>query len=249
MKILCDNDLFLNIFQYNKDNHYNYNTLKTLYKYKDLYSIRFKLLPINEEYDYNAVIYDETIELKNLLKGWFTIMDTLLTKCDKKNWLLKSYLSQAWGTLTKYKKVYIDEDDANTYDWDHLNNISSNKYEYYAHKHTNGIYTMINADDAFEYKALGRIKPFLTEYSRNYIFDMISSNNLAKYIIRIQTDGVVFNKPIDFKNMNLKYSPIQEDKSTGHIKFYNVNRYVHVCKTCNTEYSYNKLDPHVCSLC
>ena len=249
MKILCDNDLFLNIFQYNKDNHYNYNTLKTLYKYKDLYSIRFKLLPINEEYDYNAVIYDETIELKNLLKGWFTIMDTLLTKCDKKNWLLKSYLSQAWGTLTKYKKVYIDEDDANTYDWDHLNNISSNKYEYYAHKHTNGVYTMINADDAFEYKALGRIKPFLTEYSRNYIFDMISSNNLAKYIVRIQTDGIVFNKAIDFKNMNLKYYPIQEDKSTGHIKFYNVNRYVHVCKTCNTEYSYSKLDPHVCSLC
>ncbi len=40
-------------------------------------------------------------------------------------------------------------------------------------------------------------------------------------VIRIHTDGVVFSKPYTVKSENL----LPEDKTTGHIRFNNVNNY------------------------
>ena len=110
---------------------------------------------------------------------------------------------------------------------------------------------MISANNPFAHGGLGRIKPFLTEYSRNYMFNMISEHNLEQYVIRIQTDSVSFTKPIDFEALGLTYIPLLEDKCTGRLIFYNVNCYFHVCTECNVEYKYNKgtTTSHLCCKC
>jgi hypothetical protein len=241
VKVICDNKLFWNVFKFNNMHHYNHNTLKTLYKYKDKYGITFKLLEPDECYNYNLMYYAETVELRTIFKGWFKIMDELLKKCDPKNWLLKTYLSQSWGCMSKYSKIYINENDSESYDWDQLSNIdATKKYKYYSYEHSNGKYALINGNKAFAHGGLGRIKIFLTEYSRNFIFNMISENNLENYVTRIQTDGICFNKPVDFSKLGLKYYPIPEKKSSGKLVFYNINNYFHVCSGCEIEFKFDK---------
>lgn len=235
-----------NSFQFNSNNFYSHNTLKTLYKYKDKYTIKFSLLPCDEEFDYNVVLYSETIELRKLFSGWFKCMNILLKTCSKSNWLLKSYISQAWGTICKYNKTFVFIDDSPNFDWDQLNKITNDQYEYYNYKLTNNTYTLIDSNKPFAHKGLARIKLFLTEYSRTYMFNMINECNLEKHVMRIQTDSVSFNIPVDFTKFDLKYYPIPETKSTGHIVFYNVNSYFHHCPKCKLEYKYNKSIVHEC---
>ncbi len=243
-KIDCTNKNFWQCFNFNKTHHYTHNTIKTLYQYKDLYGIKFKLLDADEEYNYNFVQYVKTIELKQLFKDWFVIMDDVIERCPG-NWLAKSYVSQAWGNICKFKKIKVDEDHIGDYDWDHMKNINyKNQYEYYNYKTDNGKYQLIKSDDAFD-SVLARMKPFLTEFARLYIFNFISQHGLAGQVIRCQTDGIVFKKKYNF-NL-LEYPPIPEDKTTGNIKFYNLNSYFHVCKSCNVEYKYNKNITHVCN--
>ena len=193
------------------------------------------------------VWYEHTVELKAILKDWFAIIDKLLKECSSSNWLLKTYISQAWGNLSKYKKHYVHTDDSTEYDWDHLNNICNQRYDYYCNSFENDIYTMISADDPFAHGGLGRIKPFLTEYSRNYVFNMISEQKLEKYVVRIQTDSISFTRQIDFNKRGLKYVPIPEQKSSGRLIFYNVNTYFHVCTQCGCEYKYVKDKAHLCT--
>ena len=198
-------------------------------------------------YDYNFIEYKETVELKVLFKRYFKIMDELLKKCSKKNFLLKSYCAQAWGALSKYRKIYVDEEDLEEYDWGHMTDIQKGKqYEYYSYKSNNGVHTLVKEDNAYRYGGLGRIKTFLSEYSRNYMLTMLTENNLEPYVMRIQTDGICFSKPIDFPSMGLNYYPIPEKKTTGKIKFYNINYYTHCCDKCNAEYKYDKHNEHKC---
>lgn len=250
VKIHCSNRYFMNAFKFNSKDHYNHNTLKTLHRFKDKYGITFELLKPNKEFSYNMVWYEHTVELKVIMKGWFDIIEKLLKECSKSNWLLKTYISQAWGNLSKYKKLYVNKDDSTLYDWDHLANISSSKYDYYANSFENDMYSFISADDPFAHGGLGRIKAFLTEFSRNYIFNLISEHNLEKFVVRIQTDSISFTKPVDFKALGLTYIPIQEAKSTGRLVFYNVNSYFHVCSNCECEYKYSsKYEYSVCGSC
>lgn len=236
VKIECTNKHFWNIFNFNSSHHYNHNTLKTLYKYKDTYNIQFKLLPPDSKYNYNCVVYNKTADLKTLFYYWFKAMDILLNKNFKGNWLVKTYLSSAWGSLCKYNKIFVTEDDIESYDFDHLENIDyNNPYEHYNYKMDNGRYVLIDSNNAFKY-GLARMKPFLTEYCRNYIFNFISEYELYENVIRIQTDGIVFKKKYNFQNID--YAPISEAKSTGLIKFYNLNSYFHICKVCKAEYKF-----------
>ena len=249
VRVNCNNKDFMKVFNFNKTHHYTHNTLKLLYKHKEKYNITFQLLPPDSEYNYNMIHYEKTVELKTLMKGWFKIVDTLLKECSKSNWLVKTLISQAWGTLSKYKKHHVTKEESKDYDWEHLKNISTTeKYEYYAHSFENGKFTMIEAKKAFAYGGLARIKPFLTEFARGYVFNMLSSNNLASSVCRVHTDGLCMKHPVDFKALKLDYFPIPEAKSTGTLKFMNLNCYYHVCSKCDVEYSYCKTKPHKCSL-
>ena len=249
-KVECTDKHFRNVFKFNTKHHYSHNTLKTLYKYKDLYNITFKLLEPDEHYNYNMVWYEHSVELKVLFKPWFAMIDKLRKTCNSKNWLMKTYISTAWGILCSYNKSYINKDEACDYNFVNLSKLTTKKkYKFYATEYTNGQYTLINSNKAYKYGGLSRIKPFLTEFARGYIFNMISEHQLQSHILRIQTDGIVFNKAIDFKSLSVKYYPIPEAKSTGIIKFYNLNSYFHVCDVCGIEYKYDSKTAHKCLKC
>lgn len=240
VRVNCTNADFGKVFNFNKTHHYSHNTLK--------YNITFTLLPPDSEYNYNMVHYEKTVELKTLMKNWFQVMDKLLKECGKKNWLVKSLISQAWGTLSKYKKHYVKKENSSEYDWEHLKDISpTDTYKFYAHSYENGVYTMIEAKKAYTHGGVARIKPFLTEFSREFVFNMLSTHDLAKDVVRIHTDGICFKRPINFPALKLDYFPIPEDKSTGTMIFYNLNCYYHVCTECNAEYPFDKDHPHECS--
>jgi len=240
-KINCSNKQFWNIFNFNKVHHYTHNTIKTLYEYSDVYDISFQLLPTDNKYNYNFVSYNKTISMMKVFRQWFQTCDEMITRCPG-NFLVKSYVSQLWGCLCKFKKISVSEDKINDYDWDHLEHIDyNNKYEYYKYKSEHGTYKLIKSDDPFDSK-LARLKIFLTEYARLYMFNFISENELANYVIRCQTDSITFNKKFNFKLFD--YYPIEEAKSTGNIVFKNLNSYFHVCKKCSCEYKYK--DGHIC---
>ncbi|RZK26951.1 MAG: hypothetical protein EOO43_01220 [Flavobacterium sp.] len=111
VKVSCNNKKFWNVFNFNDKHHYTHNTLKVLYKHREKYGITFKLLEPDQCYNYNMVWYEYTIELNRLFKGWFKVMDLLLKKCSSGNWLVKSFVSQAWGNICKYQKYFISDDD------------------------------------------------------------------------------------------------------------------------------------------
>ena len=92
-KIICYNENFNNIFNFNKNNFYTHNTLKILFEYKELYNIEFELLQPDEQFDFNQILYSKTIEFKLLAKNWIKIMQDILKRC-KNNFIAKSLVSQ-----------------------------------------------------------------------------------------------------------------------------------------------------------
>lgn len=246
VKILCENKQFWNVFNFNSSHHYNHNTLKNLYKVKDKYKIEFKLLEIDEIYNYNQVLYKSTIKLERVFKDYFKICDKLLENCSKNNWLMKQFVSRTWGILTKYNKIYHHSNVLENLDWYNLSKINSDIeiYEYYNYDSVGDTHSLIPSYNAYKYKGLGRIKTFLTEFSRNYIFKMLDELNVVENVMRCHTDGIVFNKPIDFTKLD--YYPKPEDKSTGIIIFNNLNDYYHICNKCDCEYKFDKNIIHNC---
>jgi hypothetical protein len=69
--------------------------------------------------------------------------------------------------------------------------------------------------------------------------------NIEKPIVRIHTDGLVFNKPIDLENYNLDYYPMPEDTTTGRINYHNALCGYHVCPSCLSEFRYKNYLNHL----
>ena len=59
---------------------------------------------------------------------------------------------------------------------------------------------------------IARIKPFLTAFGRIQIAKWVIENNLLDNVIRIHTDGIVFNKEIDLEQLKGEYKPKIEQK-------------------------------------
>ena len=82
---------------------------------------------------------------------------------------------------------------------------------------TNDYYTLIQRSNRYEYNL--RLKPFITSFGRIQTAK-IALENLDN-VVRIHTDGIVFDKPITTDLPNF----IPEKKTTGRIQFKNVNDY------------------------
>jgi hypothetical protein len=120
VKITYTNQEFTNIFNFSKENHYTSTILNYLNRYKEKYGLTFELLTDND-YDYNAYIYneDELLDGDKLFNKWFTILE-LLRSNHPKNRLIKHLMSSLWGTLSSYKKVFINVDEVSEYDLTYL---------------------------------------------------------------------------------------------------------------------------------
>jgi hypothetical protein len=69
------------------------------------------------------------------------------------------------------------------------------------------------------YKYNIRLKPFITSFGRNKTGRI--SLKMIDNVIRIHTDGIAFNR--DYTTKTEHFTP--EAKTTGHIKFNNINSY------------------------
>ncbi len=138
--------------------------------------------------------------------------------------------------------MFINVDEVSEYDLTYLDDEEDSEYKII--KHLDDDYKCVKVSDAYNY-GLARIKPFLTSYARTYIMKFIHKCNIEESsIIRIHTDGLIFNKQIDFESMNLKYYPKPEDKTTGLINLKNAIYGFHICSCCNKEFSYKSYVEH-----
>ena len=243
VKIEYTNKDFTNIFNFSQENHYTSSTLYYLNKIKDKYGLILTLLN-DDDYDYNAFIYEkkDLILGKTLFNDWFKSLEKIREQYPK-NRLVKHLMSSLWGTLCSYKKEYIFEDEVENYDISFLDDEETSEYKII--KHIDNRYKIVKSSNAYNY-GLARIKPFLTAFGRLKIMKFIHTCDIEKHLIRIHTDGLVFNKPIDFEKYNLDYYPKPEDKTTGIINYHNALYGFHCCKTCNKEFRFKDFKCHKC---
>ena len=233
IKITKFNKRFTNIFNFCSDNHYTSSMLKCIYEYKDFFELEFELLPPDDEYNYNALIYEykDLIRGRDLFGNW--LKDMLIVKQKLlKNSLVKHLLSTLAGTLYSYKKLYVDDIDG--MDISFVGNLDDTKYKILKMS-DHGQYKIVETNNAYKYK-LARIKPFLIGLGRIHMLKLIMKNNLIDNVVAIHTDRVTLNKPFDFSKE--KYYPTFEEKSSGTIRFDNAVRYYHICKKCNSDYKF-----------
>jgi len=81
-------------------------------------------------------------------------------------------------------------------------------------------YKLQNAKKPYAYNI--RLKPWITSYGRIKTAKIILDH--LDDVVRVHTDGVVFNKP---KDLNIE-GFIPEKKTTGKIHFKNLNDYHHI---------------------
>ena len=249
IKIEYTNKDFTNIFNFSSQNHYTSSTIYYLNKIKDKYGLKLTLLDDYIDYDYNCYIYNKNdlILGKTLFNDWFKALETIRKEFPK-NRIVKHLMSSLWGTLCSYKKIYISEDEIENYD---INYIDDNeKSEYKILNHIEDKYKIVKSVNAYNY-GLARIKPFLTAFGRLKIMKFIHKCDIEKSLVRIHTDGLVFNRKIDFEKYNLDYYPMPEDKSTGKINYHNSLYGYHVCSSCLSEFRYKNYISHLteCKKC
>ena len=249
IKIEYTNKDFTNIFNFSSENHYTSSTIYYLNKIKDKYGLKLTLLDDYDDYDYNCYTYNKNdlILGKTLFNDWFKALETIRKEFPK-NRLVKHLMSSLWGTLCSYKKIYISEDEIENYDISYIDD--NEKSEYKILNHIEDKYKIVKSINAYNY-GLARIKPFLTAFGRLKIMKFIHKCDIEKSLVRIHTDGLVFNKQIDFEKYNLDYYPMPEDKSTGKINYHNSLYGYHVCPICNSEFRYKNYLIHIteCKKC
>lgn len=243
IKIEYKNTEFTNIFNFSKENHYTSSTLYYLNKIKDKYGLTFKLL-LDDDFDYNAFVYDEKSLIlgKKIFNEWFKSLETIRKEYPK-NRLVKHLMTSLWGTLSSYKKNYINDDDVINYDITYLDDNEPSEYKII--KRYDSQYKTVKSSNAYNY-GLARIKPFLTAFGRLKIMKFIHHCDVEKSLIRIHTDGLVFNQPIDFEKYQLDYIPKPEDKTTGYITYHNAIYGYHNCLKCKKEFRFKDFQCHQC---
>jgi hypothetical protein len=242
--IHTNNQMFGNIFNFNYDDHYCSSMLNYLYtNLRKKYGLTFTLLEVNDLYDYNCLFYgyDKLIDGEKLFGNWMKTINTLKLNTEK-NILVKSLSSTLWGTLTQFKYKYVREEDLENYDISYRNSDENTQYKIMNEEAE--FYKIIDVDNAYKYN-IARIKPFLISQCRLFILKMLEQNNISSSVLRIHTDGLIFDKPVNIKSKD-NYIPIEEAKTTGDIIIKSKMLIKHYCKKCEYIDSYKNFICHSC---
>jgi hypothetical protein len=165
----------------------------------------------------NAYIYPKGIRASSVWGVWVDKLSKIKIK-HPKNKLIKHLLSSLWGSLSSGNNIIKTWDEIEAEglkvgmgsggDYKIVDYTLTQDKEYYR------LQSM-----AQPYKYPFRLKPFLTAFGRIKIAEVALENINA--VIRIHTDGIVFNK-----NMKLDFPAlIREEKSSGRIEWKGVNNY------------------------
>lgn len=229
VKITSDNKDFRKIFGYSKQNLYTHYCLLFAYKNKDRFNINIELLSDDK---YNCIVWteDKLVSSKLIFGKWFSFLKELKIKYPK-NKLVKRLSSSLWGSITKFKREFFEDDDFFELDVSRVKDSKQTEYKLIKEKTYKDdtkelgirtVYEVVKSINPYD-NNLARLKPFFTSYTRNYMSNLILDENLLDCLIRTHTDNITLTRPHNFTH--LKYYPLPEDKTTGLITWSNVNRY------------------------
>jgi len=225
VRITCEDDDFRKIFAFSRNDVYLDISLKQAMTYQKAYNVSIELVDDGEP---NAYIYDEDdmVSLKTITNEWYKVINKMKTSFPK-NKLVKHLMSTAWGTLNQKNIVSktlseIDEMIANgkTVGMSDTNDYMILDEKTYLDSDGNEIktlYVLLVNESPCKFNI--RLKPYITALGRNMIGEIAREN--LDGVIRIHTDGIVFNCKMEFDDDDL----IPEDKTTGKIHWKNVNGY------------------------
>jgi hypothetical protein len=202
------------LFAFCKEHTYTSISLKHALELQDEFNFKIDLIVDNKP---NAYIYPKGVRASSVFGVWCDKLFKMKLKFPK-NKLIKHLLSSLHGSLSRSNnlmKTYeqIQEEGlkisiGETADYKIIDYVCNDNKEYYK------LQSMIQP-----YRYNFRLKSFLTAYGRVKIAEVAQTN--LDNCIRIQTDGIVFNK-----NVKLNFPLlVKDDKTTGLIKWENVNKY------------------------
>ena len=217
VKLTSDDPNISKVFSFSKHNVYTHYSL--CFAYELIRKHNFKIdIQLIQDGEPNAYLYkDEDLITSNLLfNDWFGCILNLKKKYPK-NILVKMLSSSLWGHLSQKNTIHVDADKIDDYDIDVGDDADYKTMDIVVKQDGTEYYKLLNTKEP--YKMPLRLKPFLTSYGRNKTARI--ALRMIDNVIRIHTDGVTFDKPYTVKSENL----LPEKKTTGNIKFNNVNDY------------------------
>lgn len=215
VKITSDNPDAKKVFNFSKHHVYYSQSLKFAYnELKERFNMKFELIIDGEP---NAYVYEwkKFVKSKSIFKYWYADIISLKKQLPK-NILVKMLSSSAWGHLSKRYKKVVDQCDL-TDEMGFTDDFKFKIIDVVMHEDDSLNYKIIDVNKPYKYNI--RLKPFITAYGRIRTA-RIALENLDN-VVRIHTDGIVFDKPITTDLPNF----IPEKKTTGLIQFNSVNDY------------------------
>lgn len=220
INIISNNPNFKKVFSLSQENvytHYSVSFLLELIR-KHNFQIEIKLIQDSKP---NAYLYDDAdlTPTYNLFHYWFSCLLSLKKKYPK-NILVKMLSSSLWGHLSQKNTICVDSEKIDEYDVDMGNDADYKILDIVLKQDGSEYYKLLNSKKP--YKLNLRLKPFITSYGRNKTARV--ALRMIDNVIRIHTDGIILDKPYTIKSENF----IPEAKTTGKIRFNNVNNYLFV---------------------
>ena len=260
VKITCEDNNFKKLFAFSKKNVYADRSLYQAMKYQDEFNVKIKLV---DNVKYNAYLYDEECltNAKRIFGKWFKIMSALKKEFPK-NKIIKFLGSSLHGQLQakhlifKTPKQITDEKlDVGINDSHRYVIVNHKIYGTYGKPDYKEYYELHDTETPTEFNI--RLGAFLTAYVRNKTSRLVTGhvffgkdiirNKLHDLdtVIRIHTDAVTFTEPMDHLDDvdDLK----KESKSSGKIKWKNVNTYFKKCVKCKIGVKNSEISSHKCS--
>lgn len=258
IKVSSNDPLVTQYFQFSTDNWYtifSLQQLQSIMKFAKKYYKGKWIKPTIElitDSTYNCVVYKDKdlVTCDTVFGDWFKSASRMKAEL-KGNMLVKNLTTKLWGYLTQHQRHFFDEDEIADIDYAFEDDITPDfQPEYVCVGVTNvntdkAKYQLVKTDNPYRQGGIARIKPFLVASIRKYVTDMILDSGLHENVIRICTDGICLGTRHDFTD-DYDYAPIAEAKTTGYIKYYHANKYMHVCKKCKHEWKFDKHYVHEC---
>lgn len=219
VKIICEDPNIRKVFSFSKSNVYCHSSITFIYELqrKTKFNITLELV---QDGTPNAYVYndEDMIKSSSIFNEWFNTVVTLKRKYPK-NILVKMLSSSLWGFLSQKNSIFcksseLDKldgsicvsDDADFKIVDIVQQNDGNEY-----------YELLKTSKPYKYNI--RLKPFITSFGRNKTGRI--ALKMIDNVVRIHTDGIAFNRDYTIKTEH--FTP--EKKTTGHIKFNNINSY------------------------
>jgi hypothetical protein len=215
VNIQCDDERVKKVFAFSRDNTYTSDMVTFALSIKERFNMTVELIQDEEP---NAYIY----LLKKITNGnkifgeWFETVSALKNELPK-NFLVKLLSSALWGRLSRQNIMYKKESEAENMNIGLGSDADYIVIDYITPENGESYYKLQNAKKPYAYNI--RLKPWITSYGRIKTAKIILDH--LDDVVRVHTDGVVFNKP---KDLNIG-GFIPEKKTTGKIHFKNLNDY------------------------